>query len=71
VFKKDKDKKPFILAIPDFRKSGVHVSIKGWVYGEDAKQKEYWRQSDVNCYWVPQSDLRPINDLTKKLSTYA
>jgi hypothetical protein len=71
VFEKDGNEKPFVLAIPDFQQSGISVSMEGWMYGKDAKQKQYWRDSDVGCYWVPQSDLNPIDNLIQKIDTHA
>lgn len=63
---RDKDFSPFILVIsskkPVFR-------LAGWCYGFEGKKNDYWRDDVPRpCYMVPQSQLRPMNELSEILS---
>lgn len=45
--------------------------VVGWISGEDAKQPQ-WRQAYGNrpaAYFVPQSELRPLGELTWQTTT--
>ena len=58
----DAKNEKFILVIykpPTFK-------IVGWIYSDDAKTNKYWKEPDeigVGAWWVPQSDLRPMETI--------
>lgn len=56
----DNDDAPFVLVLGQ----PPHMRIVGWLYGHEAKRKEYWR-TDVRkpAYFVPPSALRCIDEL--------
>jgi hypothetical protein len=64
VYDKDADDARFFLAVVSFD-DDITVSLPGWILGADAKQKQYKRDSDPPCYWVPQSGLNPLSSLSK------
>ena len=40
-------------------------TIRGWIYGKDAKKLEYWRVMQVGRepqFWVPQAALNPVSE---------
>ena len=61
----DKDKTAcYILAVVDLKHSAVN--LKGWLHIYECRQSKYWRdkpQVREASYWIPQSDLRPLNEL--------
>jgi len=57
--KDDSDDLPFYLV------TGAHgvYTVHGWIYGRDGKQEKYWGEKmkgAPSAYWVPQSDLNPM-----------
>jgi len=58
IHKKDPDDRRFVLVTgiaPTFR-------IRGWIWGEDAKQEQYW-QDPVGgrpAYFIPHNQLNPM-----------
>lgn len=58
IHKDDPDDRAFILV------TGIAptYSLRGWIYGRDAKQQEWWQDPAGGrpAYFVPQSALRPI-----------
>jgi hypothetical protein len=66
ITKSDEDDKPYVLVCVC---NGVG-KIRGWVYGREGKQERYWtnKSNRVPQFYVPQSDLRPIETLP--LSTF-
>ena len=67
IYEKDKDNIPYILitgSAPEFH-------FKGWLFGKDAKQKEWWKtKADGKkkpAYFVPQYALRPNKELFNHL----
>ena len=64
----DKDKTAcYILAVVDLKQSAV--DLKGWLHIDECRQSKYWRdkpQVREASYWIPQSDLRPLDELLGK-----
>jgi len=61
IHDKDQDYSPYILVLsyncPEF-------FLAGWCFGNFGKNKKYWREDVPRpCYMVPQSDLRPMDEL--------
>jgi hypothetical protein len=59
---KDQDELPFVLVHPEAPK----FHLMGWCYGHEGKQQKYWadkQRSDRPAFFVPQTDLRPIETL--------
>lgn len=60
IQKTDANDRPFVLVtgiMPEF-------NVCGWMLAGDAKQDQYWRTDTGRpCYFVPQSDLRLMEDL--------
>lgn len=55
----DKDHAPYVLLTGQ---SGVYF-VRGWILGHEGKLHEYWKDMAGQgrpCFWVPPSDLRPI-----------
>jgi hypothetical protein len=55
----------FFLAIVSFGRQ-IRVELPGWIWGREGKLDRYWgdRSSQKQpCYWVPQSALRPFDQL--------
>jgi hypothetical protein len=55
----DNDDKPYILVTGP----GPKFVVRGWIYGREGKQKEYWCDPTGKgrfAYFVPQSALRPV-----------
>ena len=45
--------------------TGPEFQIHGWIYAKDAKRKEWFKDRGGRgspCYWVPQSELKPIKE---------
>ncbi len=61
--KKDRDDKPFVLALID---DLPNVKLVGWLYAHEGKKPRYWRDVGYGrpCYLVPQELLRPMETLT-------
>lgn len=61
VREQDKDSNIYILVTG----SAPHFEVVGWMYGGDAKQKKYENAPNgrAAAYFVPQSDLRAIDEL--------
>ncbi len=62
----------YILAIVDLDESSV--DLKGWLHSIECQQKKYWRdkfQVRKASYWVPQNDLRPLEQLRSEMSRRA
>ncbi len=62
IHEADQDEKYFVLVTgraPQFR-------IVGWIMARDAKREEWWQDPAGGraAYFVPQSALRPISELT-------
>lgn len=38
--------------------------VRGWVRGADAQHPDYWHRDGYPAWFVPQSALRPISELT-------
>lgn len=57
----DPDTAPFVFITG----SGLEYVIRGWLYGADAKQEQYWEETVKGrpAYFVPQSELRSIDEL--------
>lgn len=55
------DSTPFVLVVghwPQFR-------VVGWIYGREARVPKFWRPDERPAsWWVPQSALRQITELT-------
>ena len=47
----------YILVVID----DLKAKICGWIEAGNGKLKEYWRDGDPACYYVPQSKLKSIN----------
>ena len=54
-----KDDTPYVLAVIN----QLTITLVGWIYARDGKRPELWREGDPACYYVPQSELRPMEDL--------
>ncbi len=39
----------------------LRATICGWIEAKNGKLKEYWKDGDPACYYVPQSKLKSIN----------
>lgn len=39
----------------------LNAKICGWIEAKNGKLKEYWKDGDPGCYYVPQSKLKSIN----------
>lgn len=65
IHRGDLDDAPFVLVVgtpPTF-------DLPGWIKGRDGKRKEWWRKDVRNpAYFVPQSALRPLDELIGELS---
>ena len=55
----DADESKFILVVG----GGIRYQIKGWIYGKEGKDQQWWRDIDRPAFFVPQSALHPINTL--------
>lgn len=55
-----------IVAVPLFR-------VAGWIAGDEGKRREWWRTEGVRhpAYFVPQSALRPIDELPDRVGIVA
>lgn len=58
IHKRDPDDRAFVLVTglaPTFR-------IRGWIWGEDAKQDRYWKDPAGGrpAYFVPHQELKPL-----------
>lgn len=65
VHPEDKDWPPFVFVDAS---DAPNINLVGWLYGYDAKQEKYWADPTGNnrpAYFVPQSDLRPMEDLNE------
>lgn len=65
LHKKDRDDAIFILltgTAPEF-------IVRGWCYGREGKQEKFWADPAGGrpAYFVPQAELRPIDELKKLL----
>ena len=61
IIPEDKDDRKYFLLTGI---NGAYI-IRGWIYGAEAKQQEWWRSLDGKrppCYCVPQSALKSLND---------
>lgn len=58
IYKTDKSDHSFLLVITQPPK----FTLVGWMHGKDAKQPQYWKDTNVNApaFFVPQADLRPL-----------
>lgn len=60
VYEHDDDAATFVLVtgkVPAF-------TVRGWLRATDAKRSAWWREdAKVPAYFVPQSELRPIEEL--------
>jgi hypothetical protein len=58
IYHKDKDESVFVLMVghyPQFRDN------PRCILGKEAKQDKFWRaDADPPCWWVPQSELQPL-----------
>lgn len=64
VHNRDRDDAPFVLV----RGSFPNYEIAGWMFGRDAKQDQYIFSGDGRpAFFVPASDLRPIDELAQQL----
>lgn len=63
IYERNDDACPFIFVVTDF--NSLSCNIVGWIYGRDAKRPEWIREGRPGgaCYWVPQSALRPPEEL--------
>lgn len=55
----DNSDAPFVLVTGECG----HYFVRGWIYGFEGKQDKYWQdiaKQNRFSFWVPQSDLRPI-----------
>lgn len=59
VYDSDPDAR-FFLAVIQWEKSEIRVSLPGWILASNARQDRFWRDADPGCYWIPQSELNPI-----------
>jgi hypothetical protein len=58
VYTADADGDNFVLVTG----LGPTMTIVGWIPGIDTRSPEYWREdAKCPCWWVPQRDLRAIN----------
>lgn len=57
------DTSVYILVTGD----GPEFDVAGWISGAAAKQKQWWKEgrAGVFSYWVPQSALAPISELSE------
>lgn len=65
LHKDSPDEARFFLAIVDFGRQ-ITVDLPGWIWGREGKLDQYWGDrgsQDQPCYWVPQSALRPFDEL--------
>jgi hypothetical protein len=61
----DGDEDLFILVVV----RGKNLMLKGWLSGYEAKHQKYWGDKFKNgrpAYFIPQSDLRPCEELLKQ-----
>ena len=65
----DKDKAPFVLVIRN--PSNNEYTVCGWIYGHEGKQEKYVGagQYGAKLFFVPQGNLRPIEDLKQIVGT--
>ena len=61
----DPDDSVFILVLSH---DTPWFQLCGWMYGRDGKKDEYWREGTKGrpAFFVPQSTLRPMEDLPKQ-----
>jgi len=61
----DRDKLAcYILAVVNLEQSSV--DLKGWLHIDECRQPKYWRdipQVREASYWIPQRNLRPLEEL--------
>lgn len=67
----DKDDRPYVFVVADKNR----FDVVGWIYGRDGKAEKYrtdppYEFTYVN-YWVPQRDLRPIEELRSVIGRQA
>jgi len=62
IKKHDKDDAPFVLVIV---RGNNTYDLMGWCYGREGKRQEWWLEMGYGLpqYYVPQSELKPIEDL--------
>jgi hypothetical protein len=63
IYARNDDACPFVFVVTDF--GSLSCNIMGWIYARDAKRSEWIREGRPGgaCYWVPQSALRPMEEL--------
>lgn len=71
MHQRDKDDVPYILVIGSY----PEYVIQGWVMGKEGKQAKYWQGPNSilvprPCYCIPQSELRPIDELREVLTVH-
>ena len=62
---RDKNDDVFVL-ITGNNRVAKHWTVRGWCYGREAKQKEYWKDMGNNgrpAFFYPQKELRDIAEL--------
>lgn len=69
VHPEDRDWAPYVLV--DVSNQPM-MKLVGWMFGTDAKNKKYWADptgKGRHAYFVPQSDLLPMEQLKMQLSS--
>ena len=59
LHRRDLDDAPYVLMTG----GGGAYQVRGWIMGRDGKQEKYWgdrANQNRPAFWVPQSDLNPI-----------
>lgn len=56
----DKDAVPFVLVLGD---QAPAMRLAGWLWGHEAKQERWWKQTERPAFFVPQDDLRSMDEL--------
>lgn len=59
IYDSDPDLRYF-LAVVSFSQN-ITVELPGWAWAREVRKDRFLRDSDPPCYWIPQSELNPIN----------
>jgi hypothetical protein len=66
VHEYDKPEAPYVLAIVWNHK----VKLAGWIYGKEREIGEPRSSGTHTTYWIPQKDLRPMEELLELRATF-
>jgi len=63
IYERNEDACPYVFVVTDF--DALACNLIGWIYARDAKRPGWIREGRKGgaCYWVPQSALRPMEEL--------